>query len=172
MILVSVASIHHPQIIQDMKTYAKPTSKYPSKNKATGSEPSVSPSIQSKLVLLTLTFPRVRIIWSSSPYATADIFNDLKANLPEPDVRHAIGIGAERDANEGAVGDGERDDAAAEELLRSLPGITDKNLAYVKRRVGSVRGLCDMTLEEVKQVLGDDPGKRCWEFLHWGERQG
>ncbi|ETW75057.1 hypothetical protein HETIRDRAFT_127022 [Heterobasidion irregulare TC 32-1] len=160
------------EIIQDMKTYAKPTSKHPSKNKATGSEPSAPPSIQSKLVLLTLTFPRVRIIWSSSPYATADIFNDLKANLPEPDVRHAIGIGAERDTNEGAAGDGERDDAAAEELLRSLPGITDKNLAYVKRRVGSVRGLCDMTLEEVKQVLGDDPGKRCWEFLHWGERQG
>ncbi|THH13224.1 hypothetical protein EW146_g6966 [Bondarzewia mesenterica] len=160
------------EIVQDVKAYAKPTSKYPSKNKPAGSEPTAAPSVQAKLVLLTLTFPRVRVIWSSSPYATADIFNDLKANAPEPDYHVAVVVGADRDPQQSAGGDGEGDDAAAEELLRSLPGITDKNLAYVKRRVGSVRGLCDMGLEEVKEILGDEPGKRCWDFLHWGEAKG
>lgn len=32
---------------------------------------------QAKLVILTTSFPRLRVIWSSSPYATADIFADL-----------------------------------------------------------------------------------------------
>jgi DNA excision repair protein ERCC-4 len=34
--------------------------------------------VGSKLTLLTLTFPKLRIIWSSSPAATAEIFADLK----------------------------------------------------------------------------------------------
>lgn len=34
--------------------------------------------ISSKLVLLTLAFPKLRIIWSSSPHETAKIFLDLK----------------------------------------------------------------------------------------------
>ena len=34
--------------------------------------------LSSKLVLLTLAFPRLAIIWSSSPHATVEIFEDLK----------------------------------------------------------------------------------------------
>jgi len=37
--------------------------------------------ISSKLVLLTITFPRLRIIWSSNPIATVEIFQDLKVNI-------------------------------------------------------------------------------------------
>src|SRR6266536_308490 len=36
--------------------------------------------LQSKLVLLTIAFPRLKIIWSSSPYQTAEIFEELKKN--------------------------------------------------------------------------------------------
>lgn len=34
--------------------------------------------ISSKLVLLTIAFPKLRIIWSSSPHETAKVFRDLK----------------------------------------------------------------------------------------------
>ena len=37
--------------------------------------------VGSKLTLLALTFPKLRIIWSSSPAATAEIFADLKVNI-------------------------------------------------------------------------------------------
>lgn len=37
--------------------------------------------ISSKLVLLTITFPRLKIIWSSNPIATVEIFQDLKVNM-------------------------------------------------------------------------------------------
>lgn len=34
--------------------------------------------ISSKLILLTMHFPRLRIVWSPSPYATAQLFEELK----------------------------------------------------------------------------------------------
>jgi DNA excision repair protein ERCC-4 len=152
-----------------LKSYAKPTGKYPPKKKPgygiNGETPAFA-SIQSKLVLLTLTFPRVRIIWSSSPYATAEIFNDLKLHNSEPDPSKAISVGAEDDADVGAGVN-----ATAEELLRSLPGITAKNARYVMGKVGSVGELCALKLEEVQDILGVEPGKACWEFIHRGEKR-
>ncbi len=117
-------------VISSMKSHVKPTGRYPKKTGTTGNsagnafnpsednEGSTAPTVQAKLVLLTLTFPRLRIIWSSSPYATAEIFADLKMNQSEPDPIKAIMTGADGDPD---VGKGVN--AAAEELLRALPGL-------------------------------------------------
>ncbi|KIM71372.1 hypothetical protein PILCRDRAFT_830383 [Piloderma croceum F 1598] len=148
-----------------VKSYAKAGSKCPPKKSIGPSETErQSPTIQHKLVLLSLSFPRVRIIWSSSPFATAEIFNDLKLNNPEPDPSQAIAIGAEQDPDAGAGVN-----AAAEELLRSLPGITAKNIKHVIGKVRNVRELCEMDKEGVQEILGVEPGKACWEFMHRGE---
>lgn len=153
-------------VSETTKTYAKHPSKHAAKKASTPAESDrAPPSIQSKLVLLTLHFPRVRIIWSSSPYATTDIFNDLKANNAEPDPCRAIAIGAEEDADVGAGVN-----AAAEELLRCIPGVTAKNAKYVMSKVGSVRELCELKKEEVQGILGVEPGNVCWDFMHRGER--
>ena len=151
-----------------MKSYAK-VDKYAPKKKTTSTTDGsniASASIQSKLVLLTLTFPRLRIIWSSSPYATADIFRDLKANSPEPDPTKAIVVGAEEDPDAGAGVN-----AVAEELLQSLPGITAKNVKHVMSKVGSVLELCELNLAQMQEILGAEPGKACWTFIHTGERK-
>ena len=60
--------------------------------------------------------------------------------------------------------------AAAEELLRSLPGITAKNVKHVMSKVRSIRELCEMSMEGVQEILGVEPGKMCWEFMHRGDR--
>ncbi|KAJ7062873.1 hypothetical protein C8F01DRAFT_985778 [Mycena amicta] len=152
-------------VVSEIKSYAKPTGKYPPK--AGGSaDKDDKPLLQSKLVLLLLSFPRLRIIWASSPHASAEIFADLKANAHEPDPRVAVGVGAEADPEAGAGVN-----AAAEELLRCLPGVTAKNVGYVASRVRNVRALCDMSLVEVQGILGVEPGKACYEFLHKGERK-
>ena len=104
--------------------------------------------------------------WSSSPFATAEIFNDLKTNAAQPDPAKAVLVGAEEDADAGAGVN-----SAAEELLRSLPGITAKNVKHVMNRVKSVRELCELTLAEVQEILGVEPGKACWDFIHRGERK-
>jgi DNA excision repair protein ERCC-4 len=124
----------------------------------------ISSTIQSKIVLLTFTFPRLRIIWSSSPYASADIFNDLKANNAEPDPTKAIAVGAEDDPDVGAG-----INAAAEELLRCLPGITTKNVKYLISKVKNVRELCSLSLTKVQEALGVEPGWACFDFMHKGD---
>jgi len=164
------------QIVSDMKVYGKQNNRFQSKRKPTGSGKGgersetetnyASNSVQSKIVLLTLSFPRVRIIWSSSPYATAEIFKDLKADRAEPDAAKAILVGAEEDAEAGAGVN-----SAAEELLRSLPGITTKNVKYVMNRVNNMRELCEMDMKQMQDLLGVEPGKTCWQFIHKGERQ-
>jgi len=50
-------------------------------------------SLGSKLALLALHFPRLRIIWSRSLHATADIFRALKSNQDDPDPNEAAAIG-------------------------------------------------------------------------------
>lgn len=37
-------------------------------------------NIQQKLLLLTLHFPKLKIIWSPSPYASAQLFEELKVS--------------------------------------------------------------------------------------------
>ncbi|TFK24349.1 hypothetical protein FA15DRAFT_669680 [Coprinopsis marcescibilis] len=170
-------------LVTDFKSYAKPSGKYPTKfggssgRKDEKDAPKYTQiSVQSKIVLLTLSFPRLRIIWSSSPFVTAEIFGDLKRGFAEPDVAKAVAVGAgengEYDLN-GNVGVGGNANAnqnqMGEELLRSLPGITSKNARYVMGKVGSVKELCALSLEGLKEILGDEPGKNCWEFLHKGE---
>ncbi|KAF5368136.1 hypothetical protein D9615_010212 [Tricholomella constricta] len=120
--------------------------------------------LQSKICLLTLTFPRARIIWSSSPYATTEIFKDLKTNNAEPDPAKAIIVGADDDTEAGAG-----INAAAEELLWCLPGINAKNIKHVMNRISTVRELCEMDIFQVQDLLGVEPGKLCWEFMHRGE---
>jgi DNA excision repair protein ERCC-4 len=145
-----------------LKSYVKPAGKYPAKNRGDADQTAI---LQSKIALLILTFPRVRIIWSSSPYATSEIFKDLKLNNSEPDPTTAITIGAEDDPDVGAGVN-----AAAEELLRCLPGITAKNVKHVMSKIKSVREICEMDLFQVQEILGMEPGRVCWEFMHKGER--
>ena len=48
---------------------------------------------QSKLTLLTIHFPGLRILWSANPYLTAEMFEAIKKGRPEPDTATAIAIG-------------------------------------------------------------------------------
>jgi DNA excision repair protein ERCC-4 len=160
-------------LVSDLKSYAKPSGKYPPKKAGnSGPKENESPyssiSVQSKLVLLTLQFPRLRIIWSSSPFVTSEIFADLKRNHAEPDVVVAIRMGADPEDPELGAGINQ----AAEELLRALPGVTSKNVKHVMGKVGSIKELCELDLRGVQRILGDEPGKACWDFMHKGDRDG
>lgn len=150
--------------VTEARSYAKGKGKLPSK--APANTPEYIPTLQEKIAMLTLAFPRLRIIWSSSPHATAEIFNDLKSSNPEPDPGRAVLLGAEDDPE---VGGGVN--AAAEELLRSLPGITDKNIKHVMSKVPSIKGFCQLELSQVQEIIGVDPGKLCYEFMHHGDRR-
>ena len=155
------------QTLLDAKTGAKYTGKYPAKKGTAQLDADLieSTSIQSKLVLLTLAFPRLRIIWSSSPYATAEIFADLKNNNSQPDPKTAVSVGAD---DEDERGDASAN-TAAQELLMSLPGITAKNIRHVMGMVNSIRELCELDVAGIQAILGVEQGKVLHAFLHKGE---
>ncbi|KAJ1305133.1 hypothetical protein OPQ81_000170 [Rhizoctonia solani] len=144
------------QAFQDTRPMAR------KKDKAGPNTPEIDDwDIQSKLVLLTLAFPKLRIIWSSSPYATADIFTEFKKNNKEPDPQVAITIGAEEGGDENAAVN-----QLAEEMLRALPGVTQKNYRSIMNRVGSLREFCELSLRQMQEIMGDEPGKACHTFIH------
>jgi len=91
----------------------------------------------------------------------------LKVNQYEPDPKKALMVGADEDPDSAQQGTkAEGINTAAEDLLRTFPGITAKNVRHVMKKVESVKKLCQMSLGEVQEVLGSEPGKACYDFLH------
>ena len=51
-----------------------------------------SSDLVQRLQLLTIHFPKLRILWSPGPHATADLFAELKRGREEPDAAKAASI--------------------------------------------------------------------------------
>ncbi|TPX33576.1 hypothetical protein SmJEL517_g03568 [Synchytrium microbalum] len=122
--------------------------------------------LSSKLVLLTLAFPKLKVIWSSSPAATADIFLDLKMNQDEPSTEAAMAVGVENSD--------EIDSAFAitpADLLRSLPGITSKNHRHVMMNVKDVKTLSEMSHDDLQNLVGVESARKLWAFFNTDSRE-
>ena len=48
-----------------------------------------SSDLVARLQLLTLHFPKLKILWSPSPHATGELFEELKRGREEPDATKA-----------------------------------------------------------------------------------
>jgi DNA excision repair protein ERCC-4 len=122
-----------------------------------------TPDLQSKIVMLTLAFPRLRIIWSSSPYQTAEIFEELKKNNDEPDPIKAVQVGLQ----EGEDPDtGRTFSQTPMDMLREVPGITDKNIIRISLEVASIWDLANMEEDEICALIGRDAGRKAWRFFN------
>ncbi|KAL7150011.1 hypothetical protein ABFS83_05G079700 [Erythranthe nasuta] len=112
-------------------------------------------SIMSKLSLLVLHFPRLRIVWSRSLHATAEIFAMLKANQDEPDVGKAIRIGVP--SEDGIIENdirAENLNTSAVEFLRRLPGITDSNYRSVMDGCKNLAEVVQLPMEKLAVLMG------------------
>ncbi|WVZ11273.1 hypothetical protein V8G54_015803 [Vigna mungo] len=118
-------------------------------------------SIISKLSLLALHFPRLRIIWSRSLHATAEIFASLKANQDEPDETKAIRVGVP--SEEGIVENdvrAENYNTSAVEFLRRLPGVTDSNYRAIMDGCKSLAELALLPVERLAELMGGHKAAR------------
>jgi DNA excision repair protein ERCC-4 len=119
--------------------------------------------LQSKIVLLTLAFPKLRIIWSSSPYETAEIFERLKAQEDEPDPIAAVRAGLDGDADPQA--EGQVFNPVPQEMLGAVPGVTQKNIMNLVLQTENIREVANMTVEELNPLVGKEAaGKICGFF--------
>ncbi|MEW5320262.1 MAG: hypothetical protein WDW38_011346 [Sanguina aurantia] len=126
----------------------------------------------SRLVLLILHFPKMRLIWSRSPHASAEMFASLKSNQDEPDpaVATLVGVPVGQDGRpaggaglappESVVNQG------AIELLRQLPGVTETNYRTLMAAVPSLAALADTPLAQLEVILGSTKNAKVLrEFL-------
>ena len=137
--------------------------------------PSSPKSAQHMLVLLTITFPRLKIIWSSSPYQTAEIFAELKKNSPEPDPIRAVQCGLDVDitTSSGPLGS---DMAAAgiehrtfnmlpQEMLRAVPGVTPKVLERLILETNNITEIANMSVDQLDPLIGKEAARKIASFF-------
>lgn len=150
-----------------------------------GSEISAS-SIISKLSLLILHFPALRILWSRSPHATVELFKAIKKNQDEPDVEAAAALGGGNPVTAAGGGDGTEAgvehqaanrgtsestaasyyNTSAIDVLKKLPGINDHNYRKVLAKVESLAALSSMSQDELAQLIGKANGKKLHAFFN------
>ncbi|EON99095.1 putative dna repair protein [Phaeoacremonium minimum UCRPA7] len=122
----------------------------------------VPSDLQSKLVLLTLAFPKLRIIWSSSPYQTAEIFESLKAQEEEPDPIAAVRAGLDKDQK----ADEQPFNLQPEEMLGVVPGVTPKNITNIKIELENVKEVANSTVEELEPMVGKEAARQIYGFFN------
>ncbi|KAF8247417.1 DNA repair protein [Wilcoxina mikolae CBS 423.85] len=117
--------------------------------------------LQSKMVLLAQAFPKVKFIWSSSPYQTAEIFEELKRGQEEPDPDKAVSIGLEE--GEDATGNYSQ---TPQDMLRAVPGITSKNYKHILTDIENFTELSNMDEAEIRELIGAEAAKKVYRFLN------
>ena len=124
--------------------------------------------LQSKIVLLSLAFPRLKIIWSSSPYQTAEIFEELKKNQEEPDPLKAvqIGLASDEDPEERTF------NQVPQDLLRAIPGVSNKNAARLYLDTANVMEVANMDLMQLDPLVGKEAGRQIYKFFNTSVFEG
>lgn len=123
-----------------------------------------SRDLQSKLVLLTISFPRLKIVWSSSPFQTAEIFAELKKGQPEPDPMRAVQLGLDPGL-EGLEVEERTFNMGAQELLRAVPGVDGKNASRLFLECRDVREVANLGERELEPFVGRTVGRQVRRFF-------
>ncbi|XP_050922362.1 DNA repair endonuclease XPF [Lates calcarifer] len=111
-----------------------------------------SNDISSKLTLLTLHFPRLRILWCPSPHATADLFLELKQGRLEPDAAAAQAVTAESDM---VAESADLYNPGPYDFLLKMPGVNTKNYRALVRNADSLADLAKLSQDKLAEILGN-----------------
>ncbi|KAJ5094696.1 DNA repair protein [Penicillium angulare] len=138
------------------------------------SNPSNPKGAQHLLVILTLAFPRLKIIWSSSPYQTAEIFAELKKNASEPDPLRAVQFGLDEDLT---ISSGSGNVMAAtgieprtfnqlpQDMLRTVPGVTPAALERLILETENISEVANMDVEQLDPLVGKEAARKIVAFF-------
>ncbi|KAG7192321.1 uncharacterized protein KQ657_002040 [Scheffersomyces spartinae] len=122
-------------------------------------------NIQSQIMSLLVSFPKLKVIWSSSPYETAQIFLSLKANQEEPDVGTALDMGVNKALKTEDGGPPQYNDEAID-FLQTIPGVNKANYTLIINRMRNVEALVKLTKPEFEQLLGEENGRKAYNFIN------
>lgn len=106
--------------------------------------------IQQKLQLLTIHFPRLKLVWSPSPYATAELFYELKQGRQNPNVAEALALSGDNTAEDMHY---ERYNILVHDFVQKLPGVNSKNIARIMDRGKSLDHLITLSQDELQTLI-------------------
>ncbi|XP_033212535.1 DNA repair endonuclease XPF isoform X1 [Belonocnema kinseyi] len=112
-----------------------------------------SSEITSKLQLLTIHFPKLKLVWSPSPHATAQLFEELKQGRQQPDALKAAQVGTDGDSDDKTMA--EKYNCNIQDFVAKLPGVHTKNLRVVLNRGHSLDHLILLSQDELVEFLGN-----------------
>eukprot|EP00069_Balaena_mysticetus_P007076 bmy_05415T0 len=119
--------------------------------------------ISSKLTLLTLHFPRLRVLWCPSPHATAELFEALKQNKPQPDAATAMAVTADSET----LPEAEKYNPGPQDFLLKMPGVNAKNCRSLMTNVKNIAELASLSLDKLVLLLGNVANARqLYDFIH------
>jgi len=122
-----------------------------------------SSDLIARLQLLTLHFPRLRILWSPGPHATAELVQELKQGRAEPDASKAATLGVDI-IDEYNV---DRYNVQIKDFVSKLPGINSKNIYAVLNKTDTLLDLLDMNEDTLSEILGSrQNGSELYSALH------
>nr|XP_025711322.1 DNA repair endonuclease XPF isoform X2 [Callorhinus ursinus] len=122
-----------------------------------------SNDISSKLTLLTLHFPRLRILWCPSPHATAELFEELKQNRPQPDAATAMAVTADSET----LPESEKYNPGPQDFLLKMPGVNAKNCRTLMQHVQNIAELASLSQDKLAGILGNaGNAKQLYDFIH------
>jgi len=106
-------------------------------------------NLYAKLIILTIQFPQLRLIWSPSPQFSSEVFEYLKQGKEEPDVEKI-----QQTSEDQLSGDySDKYDIGAKNFLLCLPGVNLNNVYAIMNRVKTIFELCDQTEEQLEKML-------------------
>jgi DNA excision repair protein ERCC-4 len=121
-------------------------------------------ALTSKLSLLLLHFPQLRLIWAHGSASTVAHFLGLKHKRDQPDVQAAVAAGQATEAT-GADGSSGSLSLVAQDMLRRMPGVNAHNVHKLMRAAGSLRGLAQMSAVQLREAVGQQCARQITSFL-------
>ncbi|NXK96246.1 XPF endonuclease, partial [Formicarius rufipectus] len=127
-----------------------------------------SNDVTSKLTLLTLHFPKLRILWCPSPHVTAELFEELKQNHPQPNAETAMAVTADSET----LPEADRYNPGPQDFLLKMPGVNAKNCRALMNHVKSIAELVTLSKEELAEILGNAANaSQLFDFIHLTYRE-
>ncbi|NWX95599.1 XPF endonuclease, partial [Nothoprocta ornata] len=122
-----------------------------------------SNDVTSKLTLLTLHFPKLRILWCPSPHATAELFEELKQNHPQPDAETAMAVTADSEV----LPESDKYNPGPQDFLLKMPGVNTKNCRVLMNHVKSIAELVTLSKDKLTEILGNSVNAtQLFDFIH------
>ncbi|SCW04039.1 LAFE_0H04566g1_1 [Lachancea fermentati] len=120
--------------------------------------------IQLQIASLIMKFPSLKILWSSSPLQTVNIFLDLKAGRQQPDPTLCVAVGVTKKPDS----DSKQKNANDQSLkgLLTIPGLSNIDYFNIVKRVKKYSSLQKLSKEQLADLLNDpDLSERIYNFV-------